>query len=262
MKIVSWNVNSIKQRLGHLIKLIKEESPDIILLQETKSQDHQFPEESFADLGYNIIKKGQKTFNGVAILSKIRADESIISLPSYDIDNEDGQARFIEAVFNFDNKIYRIISVYVPNGSEVGSEKFSYKLKFIHRLYTHLEIIKKYDENIIIAGDFNICYADIDLYAPDKFANDICYSSKEKKALRSLLALDFFDSFRILHPEKQQFSWWDYRGGSYNNNKGIRIDYILGNSRAINHLHKAKILEEFRRLEKPSDHAPCLAEFL
>ncbi len=260
-KIISWNVNSVKQRLNQLEKLIKEENPEIILLQETKSQDKDFPEEIFSDYGYNIAKKGQKTFNGVAVLSKYPFEEIMDELPSYDIDDEDIQARFVETVMSIKGKIHRIISVYVPNGSEIDSDKYHYKIRFLARLQIHLEKIKQYDENIVIAGDFNICYDDIDLYAPEKFANQICYSMEERKKLRELFSLEYFDSFRILHPNKQQFSWWDYRGGSYQNNKGLRIDYILGNSKAMNNLSKAEILEEYRKLEKASDHCPLLGVF-
>jgi len=262
MKLICWNVNSIKQRIGHLEQLIHDEKPDLILLQELKCQEDKFPYLEFDRFGYNYAIIGQKSYNGVAIFSKYPLEETIKKLPSYGIDDLDEQARYVEVTVSVNNKIWRIISAYVPNGQEPGSDKFAYKMRFYQRLEQHLQNLQKYDENIIIAGDFNIANEDIDVYEPKKSANSICCTLQEKKVLRNMMSLGFFDSFRILNPHLAQYSWWDYRGGSYNHNKGLRIDYIFANSKAMNQLKSSEVLEKYRSLEKPSDHAPIVAELL
>ena len=261
MKVIAWNVNSINQRAEHLQQLLKEENPDIVLLQELKCEEYKFPAVVFDSFGYNYLIKGQKAFNGVALFSKYPFEEKILSLPGYEIDDLDEQARFVEAVIVAENQTWRFISVYVPNGQEIGCDKFIYKLKFLKRLAIHLEKINAYDENIVIGGDFNICNNDIDLYDTEKWQNSICNSQEERDALRKLLSLPFFDSYRALYPTAEKYSWWDYRGNSFNQNKGLRIDYILSNIKATNKLKRADILDSYRKLTKPSDHAPVVAEF-
>ncbi|MFZ8864393.1 MAG: exodeoxyribonuclease III [Rickettsiales bacterium] len=261
MKLICWNVNSIKQRINHLEELIKTENPDLILLQEIKTLESNFPFLAFEHLGYNILLVGQKTFNGVAIFSKYPVEEVVNKLPSYNIDNEDEQARYIEISVTINQKIWRIISVYVPNGQEINSEKFIYKLKFYQRLTTHFELLNKYDENIVIAGDFNVANENIDLYDKNKLAETICCSLEERKAFRTFLATGLTDTYRIKKPQQASFSWWDYRANSYAQNKGLRIDYILTNHRATDFLQDSNILEAYRTLSKPSDHAPIMAKF-
>ena len=261
IKVVNWNVNSIRSRIEHLLQLIRDENPDIIMLQELKSVNEKFPYIELEDYGYNILVNGQKTYNGVAILSKFPIDEKNITLASYDIDNEDIQARYAEITCNIGQKLWRFIVLYVPNGQALDSDKFQYKLRFYQRLHKYLTQLKNYQENIIIAGDFNVANTDLDVYDPASLKDKICFSLAEKKALRKIINLGFFDSYRILNPYKQQFSWWDYRAGSYNKNFGLRIDYIFANSYALNHLQDSVILEKYRKLAKPSDHAPLLASF-
>jgi exodeoxyribonuclease-3 len=261
MKLICWNVNSVKQRLEHLELLIKTENPDLILLQEIKCETDKFPYMLLDNYGYNFSIIGQKTFNGVAILSKYPIEEEITKLPGYNIDNNDQQARFVEIGVTINKEYWRIISVYVPNGQAIDSDKFIYKLKFYERLEKYLTSSPITDENIIIAGDFNVSNEDIDVYDPQKFTNQICFSLAEKKALRSFIANKFIDSFRILSPDIQKFSWWDYRQNSYSQNKGLRIDYIFPNIQAANKLKSANILEKYRQLDKPSDHAPIEAIF-
>jgi len=261
MKIICWNVNSIKQRISHLEQLIKDEKPDLILLQELKCEEDKFPYLEFEGLGYNYVISGQKTFNGVAIFSKYPIEESIKTLPSYGLDDNDEQARYVEILVTAENQVWRIISVYVPNGQEVGSDKFQYKMKYYQRLEQHLNELQSYGENLVIAGDFNVANEDIDIYDPKKLGESICCSAFEKKALRSFMSVGLFDSFRIHKPDTANFSWWDYRGGAYDHNKGLRIDYIFANSKAMNMLRETDILEKYRSLEKPSDHAPIMAKF-
>ena len=261
MKLICWNVNSIKQRIDHVQKLIKEENPDLILFQETKTLEEKFPYQEFENYGYNINVVGQKTFNGVAIFSKYPIEEIVTKLPSYEIDDMDEQARYIEILITVGQEIWRVISAYIPNGQELGSEKFNYKLNFYRRLEQHLSNLATYDENIILAGDFNVANEDIDLYDKNKLNEAICCSHTERKAFRSLLSCDLNDSYRLKRPHQAAFSWWDYRGGSFAQNKGLRIDYILTNHKATDYLTNADILESYRKLEKPSDHAPIVATF-
>ena len=256
IKIVNWNVNSIKARIGHVIELIKKENPDIIMLQELKVTNDNFPYLELEDYGYNILVNGQKTYNGVAILSKFPIEEKNIKLADYDIDKDDVQARYAEITCTIDKEAWRFIVLYVPNGQDLESDKFQYKLKFYARLYKYLKEIVQYEENIIVAGDFNVANNDIDVYEAKSLEEKLCFSNQEKKALRKIISLGFFDSYRILYPHKKQFSWWDYRAGAYNKNIGLRIDYIFANSYAMDKLQDAKVLEEYRKLARPSDHAP------
>ena len=261
LKIINWNVNSIKSRISHLITLIKKENPDIIMLQELKCESHKFPYLELEEFGYNTVISGQKTYNGVAILSKHPIEEQTLILPSYDIDDNDTQARYVEITCSINHQIWRFISVYVPNGQEVSSDKYKYKLKFFERLHTHLNILNTYQEKIIIGGDFNVANQDIDVYHPASFIDKICFSQKEKTALRKIINSGFLDNYRILNPYEQQFSWWDYRANSYKQNKGLRIDYFFSNTLALNHLKKSETLEYYRDLKKPSDHAPICTHY-
>jgi len=261
MKLICWNVNSVKQRLEHLEALIKNEDPDLILLQEIKCETDKFPYMLLDNYGYNFSVIGQKTFNGVAILSKYPIEEEIKALPGYAIDDNDEQARFIEIGVTINKEYWRIISVYVPNGQSLDSDKYIYKLKFYQRLEKYLAETNSTEDNLVIAGDFNVSNENIDLYDPPKFNNQICFSIKEKKALRNFITNKLIDSYRILNPDTQKFTWWDYRQNSYSQNKGLRIDYIFPNIQAANKLKSANILEKYRQLEKPSDHAPIEAIF-
>lgn len=261
IKIINWNINSIKSRLDHLITLIKEENPDIIMLQELKCETEKFPYIEFESLGYNLLINGQKTYNGVAILSKYPCEDTITTLPSYDIDDNDSQARYIETICTINKSIWRFIAIYVPNGQEIGSDKYFYKLKFLKRLHTHLQTLKNYQENIVIGGDFNIANQDIDVYNPKKLTEHLCFSLTEKQHLRKIINTGFSDTYRILHPFTQQFSWWDYRAGAYQKNHGLRIDYFFSNNKAMDKLQAAGVLEQYRSLEKPSDHIPLVNNY-
>lgn len=255
-KIVTWNVNSIKVRLAHLIEFIKEHDPDIICLQELKCTNENFPSEELSSLPYNLYIHGQKTYNGVAILSKIPAEDIKTEFPGNPLPEH---SRFIEGGFNTPIGYARVISLYAPNGGEVGSDKFAAKLKFYDAFTDYIESIKSFDEKIFIGSDYNIAPFDIDVYSPEKLANTTCVTYEEKQKFRRILNSDFVDNFRIKHPEKKEFSWWDYRGGSFEQNKGMRIDTIVSTSNAVEHLDDCIIDYKTREKHKPSDHAPVIA---
>jgi exodeoxyribonuclease-3 len=298
LKIASWNVNSLRARIDHVMDFLETEDPDVLLLQETKCEDIQFPEETFAPLPYNIFKFGQKSYNGVAILSKLPADEiktSFVGNPCSD------QARFIEIACKTSIGYSRIISVYVPNGFEVGSDKFVTKLEFYDALTAYLLSIKRHDEHLIIGGDFNVAPFDIDVYSKEEMKDSLCFSALEKDKMRILLNQGFEDLYRLSHmntvasvqeedlktnveqqsihehvssgnrtvfkdrilksDECAEFSWWDYRAGGFEKNLGLRIDMILGTISAANMLTDCFIVKKYRGLDKPSDHAPVVSVF-
>lgn len=254
-KIVTWNVNSIKIRLGHLREFIVENDPDIICLQELKCETDKFPSEELSDLPYNLYIHGQKTYNGVAILSKIPADEVITEF----LDNPvPEQARFIECSFDTQIGYIRVISLYAPNGGEVGSDKFAIKLKFYDAFTNYINSKKSFEEKLFIGSDYNIAPFDIDVHSPDKLRDSTCFTLVEQKKLRSILNNGFVDNFRVKYPVKKEFSWWDYRAGAFEQNKGMRIDTIISTSNALQNLEDCMIDYKTREKEKPSDHAPVI----
>lgn len=257
-KIASWNINSIKARLEHLLNFIKHHDPDIIALQELKCETDAFPYDILSDTPYNIYAHGQKTYNGVAILSKMPA-ESVKT--NFQGNNIPDQARFIETIVNLPFGITRIISLYVPNGGEVGSDKFKIKLEFYDQFTEYLKSIKNLDENIIICSDYNVAPFNIDVYDPKELEYATCFTLEEKTKLRTLLNIGLIDNYRICNPETQEFSWWDYRGGSFQKNKGMRIDSILTNAYTAGYLSKCEIDRNQRECEKPSDHAPVIGYY-
>lgn len=258
MKVICWNVNSINSRTEHILDLIQEEAPDILLLQELKCEELKFPHMAFAHLPYNISINGQKTYNGVAIFSKYQVDETIINFPNNPIAH---QARFIEISFNSPRGFSKFISVYVPNGGEVGSEKFIQKTAFLKSLTEYLEYLQSLSINILIGGDFNIAPFDIDTYNPLLLKDSTCFTFEERELMRTILNLGYIDLFRLQSPHIQEFSWWDYRGGSFEKNQGMRIDFILANPVLSQYLDSSTILSKYRALQKPSDHAPVSITF-
>lgn len=258
MKIVTWNINSIKVRCNHLIEFIKEHDPDIICLQELKCETDKFPKDELEHLPYNFYVHGQKTYNGVAILSKIPADEVKTEFPGNPIPE---QARFIEAGFNTEIGYARVISLYVPNGGEVDSDKFKIKLDFYDAFTDYLESIKNFEEKIFIGSDYNVAPFDIDVYSPEKLRHSTCFTYAEQQKLRTIMNAGFVDNYRIKHPDSKEFSWWDYRAGAFEQNKGMRIDTILSSSNAVANLQDCKIDYKTREKVKPSDHAPVIGVY-
>jgi exodeoxyribonuclease-3 len=224
------------------------------LLQETKCLENKFPYEALEDMFYNIKVFGQKAYNGVAILSKAPIEDVVIGLDGLEDNNE---ARYIETIVCIKNESYRIISVYVPNGSEVGSEKFDRKLIFYNALYERIKYLLKLNENLIIGGDFNVAPDNIDVYDPKRMKGQIGFHIEERKWFRKILSLGLIDSFREFNKDTQQFTWWDYRAGSWQHNKGMRIDQILVSPRVADKITNTGVLSDTRGLIKPSDHAPA-----
>ncbi len=255
LKIACFNVNSINSRISHLkAYLSRPNAPDIICLQELKCITENFPKTIFDELGYNYAVNGQKTYNGVAIISKYPIDEFITKLDYPEIDHE--QSRYIEAVISLKNEAIRIVNVYVPNGQDITSDKFIYKKIFLDSLYLKCQELLKLNEKLIVVGDFNVAPEAIDVYDPKASEGNICYHPEERKRLRKILNLPLIDSFRSLHPYEQEFSWWDYRAGAFQQNNGLRIDHILLSPEAADCLENAGIDKNMRTQDKPSDHAP------
>ena len=249
MRIASWNVNSLNARLEHVTGWLSTFKPDVLLLQETKVTDDKFPREPIEDLGYNIALHGQKTYNGVAILSKLPLEDITKTLPG---DDTEDQCRFLEAVVG----TRRVISVYVPNGQEPGSDKFAYKMAFYNRLRDHLAHLLRYEEAVIVGGDYNVAPDPLDAYDPVKCANKLLFTGEERAKITELKSLGYYDAFRSKYPTKKEFSWWDYREGSWQGNKGMRIDYLMLSPQAADQLDDAGIDLGPRGLPRASDHTP------
>ena len=256
MIVSSWNVNSVRTRLGILVEWLETLKPDIVLLQEIKCTNEQFPYEEIESLNYNCIVRGQKSYNGVAILSKHRPDETI-----YDLEDFSEEARYVEATFTVNNKQVRVASIYVPNGREVGSESFKYKLKFFDALLERASELLKYEELLILGGDYNVAPEGIDVYDINKLYGKIGFHIEERKQIRKLFYVGLYDAFRALNTNIQEFSWWDYRGMGFKKNHGMRIDNMLLSAEGIDSLKACKIEKHLRSLKQPSDHVPVTCYF-
>ena len=257
--IATFNVNSVKARLTNLLAWLDETKTDIVLLQELKCIDDAFPAMEIEERGYNIATHGQKTYNGVAILSKFPLDDITRGLAG---EATDEQARYIEAVVSIPGGALRVASAYVPNGQEVGSDKFAYKLRFYDRLRAHWQKQISFDEIAVLGGDFNCAPAPIDVYDPTALDGSVCYHPDERAKLRALTFLGLHDAFRLKHPDVQQFSWWDYRGAGFERGHGLRIDHLLLSAQAVDKLDDCWIDENPRAQEKPSDHAPVVCRLV
>jgi len=249
IKLASWNVNSIKVRLQQVMDWLEKTDTDVLALQETKVLDENFPEEAFKERGYYTVFSGQKTYNGVAVISKLPIQDSIKDIPQL----EDEQRRILAATIHD----LRIINLYVPNGSDVQSEKYQYKLSWLEKVTEFIhEEMSKY-KHVAVVGDFNIAPEDIDVHDPKEWQGQVLVSPPERNAFFHLLdKADLFDSFRQIHPEEQRYSWWDYRAAGFRRNRGLRIDHVLLSQSLRNSCKEAKIDIEPRRWERPSDHAP------
>ena len=253
MWIASWNVNSLNVRLPHLEEWLKLRAPDVVALQETKLEDSRFPDSALVGLGYRSVFAGQKTYNGVAILSREPASDVQVGIPGFN----DEQKRVIAATVGG----LRIVDLYVVNGQEVGSEKYDYKLRWLEAVHGWLSDEIKAHPNLVVLGDFNIAPDDRDVHDP-KIWNDesILTSTAERAALRRLCALGLHDSFRLHSDEAGQFSWWDYRAAGFRRNLGLRIDLVLLADALKSRCRAASIDREPRTWDRPSDHAPVLVE--
>lgn len=253
MKIAAWNVNSLKVRLPHLTDWLAKAQPDIVCLQELKLEDAKFPRTELQAAGYHAACAGQKTYNGVAILSRTPLSEVSVGIPGFDDEHKRVIAATIGGV--------RVVCVYCPNGQAVGSEKYQYKLRWFGALKDFLALeLQRYPE-LAVAGDFNIAPEDRDVHDPKAWEGQIHVSELERAALRELVNLGLKDSFRLFEQPEKSFSWWDYRMLGFRRNAGLRIDHILVTPALAKRCTSSSIDKEPRKLERPSDHAPVLAEF-
>lgn len=254
MKIASWNVNSLKVRLPHVLLWLEKTQPDVLVLQETKTIDENFPAEEIMAAGYQVVYSGQKTYNGVAILCKEQylIEDVVTDLPSL----EDPQRRILAATING----VRILNLYVVNGAEVGSEKFDYKLNWLEKVTDWVTEQSQQYKKMVILGDFNIAPDDRDVHNPKSWHERILCSTPERNALKKLLNIGFVDSFRLFEQEEKTYSWWDYRSGGFDKNMGLRIDLILLSQILAEQCIASYVDPEPRAWERPSDHAPVICE--
>ena len=253
MRIATWNVNSVRQRLTHLLSYLASGAPDVVCLQEIKCVDEAFPRAEVEAAGYNCYVHGQKGFNGVAILSK-RPAEVTRGLPG---DETDVQARYIEALVPDDaDRMVRIASIYLPNGNPPDTEKYPYKLSFMARLTAHAKGLIGLEEPLVLAGDYNVIPDGRDVYDPQAWAGDALFLPATRDRFRTLLNLGLVDALRATTDEPGLYSFWDYQAGAWQRNKGLRIDHLLLSAQAADRLRAVAIDKQLRDLEKPSDHVP------
>ncbi len=252
MKIISWNVNSVRARIENIKKYIKDSSPDILLLQEIKTQVENFPSDVFEKLGYTSYIFGQKSYNGVAIISKFKLENVNTDFVKDDLK----QSRIITGELNFNKKKIELINIYVPNGNPVDTDKYEYKKKWLKKLTNNIKkrIIK--NSNLLIAGDFNIIPEEIDVHDFKRYENDALGRLEIRKKYRELLNLGFKDIYRLINKEKQEYTFWDYFAGSWQKNYGMRIDHFLLSDNLIENVKSININKVPRSRSKPSDHTP------
>ena len=253
MKIATWNVNSIRARLDHVRAWLESEQPDLLALQETKTPDEKFPREAFETLGYHCVCNGQATYNGVAMLSR----EPFEAVQRDLGDPADAQRRVLGGRLGE----WRILNLYVPNGSEVGSDKYAYKLAWLDRLADVAAGLLAQPGPLVVVGDFNIAPADIDVHDPAEWEGAVLVSAPERERLQRLEGLGFTDLFRRFEAEGGQYSWWDYRAAAFRRNRGLRIDLVLANGAAAAAATGCVIDRAPRGWDKPSDHTPVVATF-
>lgn len=252
MKLATWNVNSLKVRLPHLLEWLVTNPVDVICLQETKQQDADFPQAALQAAGYNSVFSGQKTYNGVAILSRSLISDAQFGIPDF----ADEQKRVIAATING----VRVVCVYIPNGQSLDSDKYQYKLKWLSALNAWLASeLKKYPK-LALLGDYNIAPEDRDVHDPAAWVGNVLVSEPERAAFQSLLQLGLRDSFRLFEQAEKSYSWWDYRMMAFRRNTGLRIDHILISDALVERCAGCIIDKAPRKLERPSDHTPVIAE--
>lgn len=253
MRIATWNVNSLRVRLPQVVRWLGEHQPDVLLIQETKLPDDAFPADAFADIGYRVVFSGQKTYNGVAIASLAPATGIVTELPGL----ADPQRRVLMAEIGGAT----LLNLYVPNGQEVGSDKYRYKLEWLSHLREFIESTLR-DRNALIAGgDFNVAPADQDVHDPARWQGKVLCSAPERAAFAGLLQSGLADCFRLFEQPPQSFTWWDYRAAAFRRNRGLRIDHILADRRTAATCRACRIDREPRGWDRPSDHTPVIAEF-
>ena len=256
MIISSWNVNSIRARIENLKEYIRKFSPDVLMLQEIKTEDKNYPYDEIKSLKYESHVFGQKSYNGVAIISK----EKLTNVKKDIFKDEKKQSRIIIAELKFNKKNIQLINIYTPNGNPVDTEKYDYKLYWLNSLINVLKKISKNNENIIIGGDFNIIPAAEDVHNPKGYENDALFRLEIRKKLREIINLGLHDAYRHIHPDKEGYTFWDYMSGAWQKNNGMRIDHFLVSNSLINIIKDVKINKFPRGRQKPSDHTPIEIE--
>ena len=252
-KIATWNVNSLKVRLPHVLEWIESEQPDVLALQETKTTDDNFPLNEIKEAGYFVSYTGQKTYNGVATLCRAPLETIATCIPDF----EDEQRR----VLAINNSGITVLNLYVPNGSEVDSDKYRYKLDWFANLHPFITKLLSNNDRLIILGDFNIAPEDRDVHDPQEWQGNVLVSAPERAEFDKLIAQGLVDCFRLFDQEDNCFSWWDYRAAAFRRNRGLRIDHILASKALFESCKKCYIDKNPRKLERPSDHTPVVAEF-
>ena len=252
MRIATWNVNSVRQRTEHLLAYLREVEPDVLCLQELKCLDEAFPRLEIEAAGYNVATHGQKTYNGVAILTKAPA-EITVGLPG---DDSDEQARYIEAVVPCGDTVVRVGCLYLPNGNPYGTEKYAYKLAWMDRLIAHAKKLLAYEERLVLCGDYNVIPEPRDVYDPAAWLGDALFALPTRQKFRELMALGFTDALRATTDAPKQYTFWDYQAGAWPKNNGLRIDHLLLSPQAADRLQSVVIDKDLRAKDKPSDHVP------
>jgi len=253
VKIATWNVNSLRVRLPQVLDWLRANEPDVLCIQETKLKDEDFPSDDIDALGYHSAFAGQKTYNGVAVLSRRPMEGVEMDIPGLD----DPQRRVLSAGVGS----IRVLNLYVPNGQEVGSDKYEYKLDWLAHLVKYAKKLKTENPSTVICGDFNIAPEDRDVHDPEAWRGKVLCSERERAAFRELAAAGFHDTFRKFDQPENTFSWWDYRAAAFRRNRGLRIDHILCSDALYDHATSCTVDTAPRKLERPSDHAPVVAEF-
>ena len=252
MKISSWNVNSVRARITNIIDYLKVFKPDILLIQEIKTEEKNFPFTDFKNLGYESYVFGQKSYNGVALLSKIKIDEININF----LKDKNKQSRIITGNFKNKSKVIKLINVYVPNGNPIGTEKYEYKKEWYDLFIKKIKKTLAENENIIIGGDFNVIPSEIDVYNYKKYENDALFKLEIRKKFRELINLGFYDIYRYFNKNKQEYTFWDYMAGAWQKNNGMRIDHFLISNNLLDNIKSININKKPRSKLKPSDHTP------
>lgn len=253
MKIATWNVNSLNVRLQHVLEWLDIANPDVLVLQEIKQVTEAFPEDAFTEAGYVSIASGQKTYNGVAVISRRQSTDCVTDFPGF----EDPQRRILACTIDG----IRVVNLYVPNGQSLESDKYEYKLNWLQALQNFLGSEIKAHKNLVVLGDFNIAPDDRDVYDPEKWREDVLCSPAERAALKEIIDLGLVDVFRQFDQPDKTYSWWDYRAAGFRRNAGLRIDLILASNNLATLCEASYIDREPRSWERPSDHTPVLAEF-